>query len=191
VHVELQANYQGKLIAETKRQWDIESLICHNDESTGFLIWLGGYCMSCIFQKTSKDRSYTILAYDDDDDDDNDNTSSSAHFVKNIEDQQTLVDVVLKLADTKIKEEVVYYELQYLSCSSRVSENERKSTLRRHSQNYNNLIRMEQRRQHFKQVNDCCITEDDKKKKILEKQRSHYKELKQKLLEKKRANTNC
>ena len=201
VHVKLQTNYQGKLNAETESQWNIESLICHNDKNTGFLIWLGGYCMSCIFQKTSKNKSYSILAYDDD------NTSSTAHFVKNIGDEQTLVDVVLNLAHAKPKEEVVYYEIQYLSCSSEVSDNERKSTLRRHNQNYNNLIRMAKKRVHFKQVNDHRITEDHKKKKILEskktnyqaldktskhellkKQRNHYKEQKQKILENKRAN---
>ena len=201
VHVKLQANYQGKLNAETERQWNIESLI-HNDENTGFLIWLGGYCLSCIFQKTSKNKSYSILAYDERD------TSSTAHFVKNIDDEQTLVNVFLNLARSKIKKQVVSYEIQYLSCSSPVADSERKNTLRRHRQNYNNLImKRAKNRRHFKEANNCRITEDLKKKKILEskrrsyqaldqrskeellkKQRNRYKERKQKLLENKRAN---
>ncbi len=64
----------------------IESLICHTNENTGFLIWLGDYCMSCIFQKTSiKNMSYSLLAYDDDDS----SPTSTVHFVKNIQDKHT------------------------------------------------------------------------------------------------------
>ena len=116
MHVNLQANYQGKLNAETGGQWNVESLIRHNDES-------------CIFQQTSKYKSYSILAYDDY------NISSTAHYVKNIVDEQTLVDDILNLARTKIKEQIFgCYEIQYLSCSSQVTNNERRKTIRRHRQ---------------------------------------------------------
>ena len=201
VHVNLQANYQGKLNAETGGQWNIESLIRHNDESTGFLIWLGGYSMSCIFQQTSKYKSYSILAYDDY------NISSTAHFVKNIVDEQTLVDAILNLARTKIKEQIfVCYEIQYLSCSSRVTNNERRKTIRRHSDNYNKLkLESTKKRPHFKQVK-YRITDEQKRKKtlhgkrakyqaldetskheLLKKNRNHYKRHREKILKNKRA----
>ena len=124
---------------------------------------------------------YSILAYEESD------TSSTAHFVKNIDDEQTLVDVVLNLAQIEIKEEVVCYEIQYVCCCSRVTDNERKSTLRRHSQNYNNLIMKQPKK---RQVKDYKITEDHKKKEMLETKRANYQALdktsKQKLLRKRR-----
>jgi hypothetical protein len=80
MHVKLQANIQGVVNDKTESKLNIESLICHTENVTGFLIWLGDYCMSCIFQKTSiKNMSYSILAYDDDDS----SPTSSVHFVRN------------------------------------------------------------------------------------------------------------
>jgi hypothetical protein len=108
MHVKLQANIQGVVNDKTESKLNIESLICHTENVTGFLIWLGDYCMSCIFQKTSiKNMSYSILAYDDDDS----SPTSSVHFVKNIKDKHTLVDVIFNLANTKIKDEIFNYEI--------------------------------------------------------------------------------
>ncbi|CAB4017807.1 Hypothetical predicted protein [Paramuricea clavata] len=198
VHVKFQANYQGKVNVETERQKIIESLICHKHGIT----------------ETSKNKSYSILAYDDN----NTSPTAAAHFVKNIGDKKTLVDVIFNLAHTKIKEEVIYYEIQYLSCSSRVTDSERKSTVRRHNRKYNNQImaqakkdqklEMRRTRRHLtcKHLNqDYRIIDNQKKKKILEskrakyqaldetskqellkKERNHYKERKQKLLKNKR-----
>ncbi len=53
IHVKLQANIQGVFNDKAQSKLNIESLICYTNENTGFLIWLGDYCMSCIFQKTS------------------------------------------------------------------------------------------------------------------------------------------
>jgi hypothetical protein len=67
-HVKLHANIQGVINDKAKSKPYIESLICHTNKNTGFLMWIGDYCISCIFQKTSiKNMSYSILAYDDDD----------------------------------------------------------------------------------------------------------------------------
>ena len=66
IHVKLQANIQGVVYDKAKSKLHIESLICHTNENTGFLIWFGDYCISCIFQKTSiNNMSYSILAYDE------------------------------------------------------------------------------------------------------------------------------
>jgi hypothetical protein len=65
IHVKSQANIQGVVYDKAESKLHIESLICHTNENTGFLIWFGDYCISCIFQKTSiKNMSYSILAYE-------------------------------------------------------------------------------------------------------------------------------
>jgi hypothetical protein len=113
IDVKLQANIQGIVYDKAKTKLHIESLICHTNENTGFLIWFGDYCISCIFQKTSiKNMSYSILAYDDDDS----SPTFTAHYIKNIKDKHTLVNAIFNLATTKIKDEIVNYEIQFLSC---------------------------------------------------------------------------
>jgi hypothetical protein len=137
MHVKLQANIQGVVNDKTESKLNIERLICHTENVTGFLIWLGDYCMSCIFQKTSiKNMSYSILAYDDDDS----SPTSTVHFVKNIKDKQTLVDAIFNLANTKIKDEIFNYEIQFLSCSSELTNCERKRIMKNHRQIYINEI---------------------------------------------------
>ena len=76
VHVKLQANYQGVVDDQAENQLNIESLICHGNENTSFLIWLGDYCISCIF--TLKQQSYSILAFEEYDVDDR---SPRANFI--------------------------------------------------------------------------------------------------------------
>ena len=61
--------------------------------------------------------SYLILAYDDD----GSSPTSAVHFVKNTKDKHTLVDAIFNLANTKIKYEILNYEIQFLSCSSELT----------------------------------------------------------------------
>ena len=105
VHVKLQANYQGVVDDQAESQLKIESLICHGNENTSFLIWLGDYCISCIF--TLKQQSYSILAFEEYDVDDR---SPRADFIKNIDDKHTLIKTIFKLAHSKIKGKIVCYE---------------------------------------------------------------------------------
>ena len=135
IHVKLHANIQG-VVNDAKRKPYIESLISHaNNENTGFLMWIGDYCISCIFQKTSiKNMSYSILAYDDDDS----SPTCTVHYIKNIKDKQTLVDTIFNLANTKIKDEIVNYEIQFVACSSELTNCERKRIMKNHRQNYIN-----------------------------------------------------
>ena len=208
IHVKLQANIQGVLNDKAQSKLNIESLICHTKENTGFLIWLGDYCMSCIFQKTSiKNMSYSLFAYDDDDS----SPTSTVHFVKNIRDKHTLVDAIFNLANTKIQDEILNYEIQFLSCSSELSNCERKRIMKNHRQNYINEITppaLKKQKLETKQMKDKTIYKE-KRQKILENRRTIYemldkskkeevltknlnykktisKEQKQKILEKKR-----
>jgi short-subunit dehydrogenase involved in D-alanine esterification of teichoic acids len=118
IHIKLQANIQGVVNDKAESKLHIPNLICHSNENTGFLIWFGLYCISCIFQKTSiKNMSYSILAYDDDDS----SPTSAVHYIKNIKDKHTLVNAIFNLATTKIKDEIVNYEIQFLSCCSELT----------------------------------------------------------------------
>ncbi len=197
IHVKLQANIQGVFIDKAQSKLNIESLISHTNENTGFLIWLEDYCMSCIFQKTSiKNMSYSLLAYDDDDS----SPTSTVHFVKNIKDKYTLVDAIFNLANTKIQDEILNYEIQFLSCSSELTNCERKRIMKSHRQKKQKL--------ETKQIK-YKTTYNEKNPKILENRRTIYevldkskkeevltknlnykktisKEQKQKILEKKR-----
>jgi hypothetical protein len=78
--------------------------------------------------------SFSILAYDVDDS----SPTCTAHYIKNIKDKHTLVNAIFNLATTKIKDQIVNYEIQLLSCSSELSNCERKRIMKNHRQNYIN-----------------------------------------------------
>ena len=176
MHVKLQANIQGVVNDKTESKLNIESLICHTNENTGFLIWLGDYCMSCIFQRTSiKDMSYSILAYDDGDS----SPTSAVHFVKNIKDKHTLVDAIFNLANTKIKDEILNYEIQFLSCSSELTNCKRIRIMKNHSRNYINEITapaVKKQKLKTKQMKYKTMAQE-KKQKILQNRKTKYEKL--------------
>ncbi len=176
MHVKLQANIQGVVNDKTESKLNIESLICHTNENTGFLIWLGDYCMSCIFQRTSiKDMSYSILAYDDGDS----SPTSAVHFVKNIKDKHTLVDAIFNLANTKIKDGILNYEIQFLSCSSELTNCKRIRIMKNHSRNYINEITapaVKKQKLKTKQMKYKTMAQE-KKQKILQNRKTKYEKL--------------
>jgi hypothetical protein len=190
IHVKLHANIQG-VVNDAKSKPYIECLISHtNNENTGFLMWIGNYCISCIFQKTSiKNMSYSILAYDDDDS----SPTCTVHYIKNIKDKQTLVDTIFNLANTKIKDEIVNYEIQFLSCYSELTNCERKRIMKNHRQDYiNDFIEpasLKKRKLETKQMKYKTMAKG-KKQKLLTKNMNYKqtmsKEQKQKDLENKR-----
>jgi hypothetical protein len=187
----LHANIQGVVVNnKAKSKSYIESLICDTNKNTGFLMWIGDYCISCIFQQTSiKNESFSILAYDDDDS----SPTCTAHYIKNIKDKHTLVDTIFNLANTKIKDEIVNFEIQFLACSSELTNCERKRIMRNHRQNYiNDFIEPALKKQKLdtKQMKYKTMAKE-KKQKLLAKNMNYKetmsKEQKQKVLENKRA----
>ena len=159
-----------------KSKLHIESLICHTNEDTGFLICFGDYCISCIFQKTSiNNMSYSILAYDDDDS----SPTCTAHYIKNIKDKHTLVDTIFNLVTTKIEDEIVNYAIQFLSCSSELSNCERNRIMKNHRQSYiNDFIEpaLKKHKLETKQIK-CKTMAQEKKQKILENRKTKYEKL--------------
>ena len=76
--------------------------------------------------------SYSVLAYDDD------GSLPTAHYIKNIEDGYTLVNTIFNLTNSKFMGKSVNYEIQFLFCSSELTNCERKKIMKRHRQNYCN-----------------------------------------------------
>ena len=187
--VKLKANIKGVITDKVESKLNIESFIPHTNENTGFLIWFGNYCISCIFQATSiNSMSYSILAYDDD-------TSCNAHYIKNIKDKSTLVDSLFNIVKMKIGGKVVNYTIQFLSCFSQLTNSERKRVMNNHRQSYiNDNIAPAVKQQKFeakqlkykmmspsvkqqvnvKHVNDYKCMLKEKKQQILKKRRTKY-----------------
>ena len=130
VHLTLHRNYQGVVNDNLESQLNIESLICHRNESSCFLLWLENYCISCIFHGNLRETLCSVLAYDIAD------SSPVVHFYKNANDKQILIKTISKLAHDKIRGQGVNYEIQFLSCSSEVPDIERKRIMRKHTQHY-------------------------------------------------------
>ena len=59
-------------------------------------------------------------------------------FYKNATDKHTLMKTLFNLAHDKIRGECTNYEIQFLSCSSEVTDIERKRVMRKHTQHYHN-----------------------------------------------------
>ena len=163
IHVKLQANIQGVVYDKAKSKLHIESLICHTNENTGFFIWFGDYCISCIEYETSiNNMSYSILAHDDDDS----SPTCTAHYIKNIKDKHTLVDAIFNLVN----------EIQFLSCSSELSNCKRKRIMKNHRQSYiNDFIEpaLKKHKLETKQIKYKTMAQE-KKQKILENRKTKY-----------------
>jgi hypothetical protein len=132
--------------------------------------------------------SYSILAYDDDDN----SPTCTTHYIKNIKDKHTLVKVIFNLANTKIKDEIVNYEIQFVACSSELTNCERKRIMKNHRQNYiNDFIEpaLKEQKVETKQMKYKMMAKE-KKQKLLTKNMNYKqtmsKEQNQKVLESKR-----
>ncbi|CAB3981146.1 Hypothetical predicted protein [Paramuricea clavata] len=110
-------------------------------------------------------------------DDDDSSPTCTAHYIKNIKDKHTLVDTIFSLVTTKIEDEIVNYEIQFLSCSSELSNCERKRIMKNHRQSYiNDFIEpaLKKHKLETKQMKYKTMAQE-KKQKILEKKRKYEK----------------
>ena len=106
---------------------NLKTFIEHSRQSnhSGFLLWMSGYCISCIFQRQAKGKcNYNVLAYDADD-----KSETDLHtFV----DGDSLIDMFCTTIQRKFNCSESVYQIQFLSCSCTLSEKERKHILRNH-----------------------------------------------------------
>ncbi|CAB3999394.1 Hypothetical predicted protein [Paramuricea clavata] len=142
-----------------------------------------------VFDSHSRDiygRSHP-QAYDDDS-----SPTCTTHYIKNIKDKHTLVDAIFNLVTTKIKDEIVNFEIQFLACSSELTNCGRKRIMKKHRQNYiNDFIEPALKKQKLdtKQMKYKTMAKE-KKQKLLAKNMNYKetmsKEQKQKVRENKR-----
>ncbi len=91
-------------------------------------------------------------------------------LLKTIKDKHTLVDAIFNLANTKIKDEILNYEIQFLSCSSELTNCKRERIMKNHRQNYINEATapaLKKQKLETKQMKYKTMAQD-KKQKILQ-----------------------
>ena len=89
----------------------LEMLILNNcRQITGFLLWLGTYCISCVFQQSNRIKQlFSLLAYDD-------SCSPAVKHIKGIKGIHLVVEAICKLMESKLNCQSVQYEIQFISC---------------------------------------------------------------------------
>ena len=97
---------------------------CH--KVTGFLSWIGTYCISCLVQQRSrvKDLSF-LVGYDD-------SSLGEIRLVKSVKGIQSLVEEICKITQSKLTCQRLQYEIHFILCSCKIEISERKKIARRH-----------------------------------------------------------
>jgi hypothetical protein len=102
---------------------DLQSLIEGNvSTNTGFLLWVSSYCINCVFQHLTRGNNYFISAFDE---------NQADHTFEKLSDTFSLIRTVCDIVTMKDSDEV-RYQIQFLSCSSQLSNTERQSIIRKH-----------------------------------------------------------
>ena len=97
---------------------------CH--EVTGFLSWIGTYCISCVVQQRSrvKDLSF-LLGYDE-------SWSGEIRLVKSIKAIHSLLEEICKITQSKLNCQRLQYEIHFILCSCKIENSERKKIAMKH-----------------------------------------------------------
>ena len=123
VHV---TRYQGYLScndARSKQQF--KSVILDNKKnSTGFLMWISSYCISCIFHWYARQKlSYNFFVYND---------TKPTHVPKVFSDVDSVVDLVCCVIQSKFNVFETKFDIVFLKCSCELSNIKRKQIIRKH-----------------------------------------------------------
>ena len=99
------------------------------DSVTGFLLWLGMYCIGCVVQKRTvkkwRRNIFSLVAYDE-------RFSPAIRHFKGIEGIDSFVEEICKVAEMKWNCQEVPYQIQFMLCSSSVESDQRKEIVRKH-----------------------------------------------------------
>ena len=121
----LNARIKGVLSsASLQNKSNLEDIIITNSECTGFLMWFGNYCISCILRPTRKSKNmYSTSTYDE-------SQVPPIQFIKSINNIASLVEVICTIQ--KKNQLTEHYEIQFLCCSRKnLDKNERKKIMKR------------------------------------------------------------
>ena len=116
---------QGYLLcndAPNKQQF--KSVILDNKESsTGFLMWISGYCISCIFQWYARQKlNDNVFVYND---------TKPTQGPKVFSDVDSVIDLLCSIIQSKFNIFETKFEIAFLRCSCELSNIERKEIIRK------------------------------------------------------------
>ena len=118
------ARSQGVLSCSSSiSKQNLSSYIVDNKgNNTGFLLWISGYCISCVFQNRVNLR-YNLFAYD---------VNKPAHTLHVFSSVDSLVDMFCATIVSKFNCFELNYQILFLSCSCELSDKERKQVVRKY-----------------------------------------------------------
>ena len=97
---------------------------CH--EVTGFLLWIGTYCISCVVRQRIRVKDlFSLVGYDN-------SCVGEIKHVKSIKGVQSLVEEICKVTESKLNCQRAQYEIQFILCSCNIESSKRKSIGRKH-----------------------------------------------------------
>ena len=125
----------GELSNWTKSRIFLETLILRNhSRKTGFLMWISSYCIACIYlQNTKLEQLFSLLTFED-------SHSPAMKQTKHICGVNNLVEEINNVIQNKQEWQTMEYDIQFICCSCKITEIERKCILRKHRKNmYNSM----------------------------------------------------
>ena len=101
-------------------------ILKHCHEVTGFLLWIGTYCISCVVQQRIRVKDlFSLVGYDE-------SCVDEIRHVKSIKGIQSLVEEICKLTESKLNCQRVRYEILFILCSCNIENSERKKLVMKH-----------------------------------------------------------
>ena len=156
INVTLKEVYQGQLSDLTESRISLETLILRNQSGkTGFLMWISSHCIACIYQQNTKVKQlFSLVTYEDRD-------APVMKHIKHISGVNKLVEAIKNSIQNEQQQESIYYDIQFICCFCDITENERKSIMRKHRKKhmYDSMEPVEKKR----------FVEEIKKKKRIQK----------------------
>ena len=119
------SKYQGTLVSNAvSSKHDLERLILDNTtENTGFLLWLSNcHCFACIFQHAKKTKYFLVSCGE----------KQTINLFEKLNDSESVINKVCNIVKPDLKCEEIQYNIQFLSCSSQLTQSEKQKIIRKH-----------------------------------------------------------
>ena len=90
-------------------------------------MWTSSCCITCIYQQSTKDKLFSLVTYED-------SNSPAMKQIKDISGVSKLVETIDNIVQDKWQCQAIdiEYNILFISCSCEITENERKSIMRKH-----------------------------------------------------------
>ena len=149
-------------VAPSKQQ--LKTAILDNKESsTGFLMWISSYCISCVFQGHARQKmSYYVFEY---------NGPELTNVPKVFSDVDSVIDLFCSIIENKFNCFETKYEVAFLRCLCEVSNIERKQIIRNHKSTSEIAATARKVRETYSSM------DPEKKKELLSNKAEHYRSM--------------